>query len=420
MLIKMKSFAFYVILIFSVSTYAQQSISLEDCYKLVTTNYPLAQQRALLDQQNAIDLDVIDTGKLPQFELSTQATYQSDVIELPIPNASIDPLNKDQYRATVSVNQLIYNGGIIAASKNMTSASLKTQQKNIEVSLYQLKKQVNQLYFSIILAQEKHQLLLVKQNQLQSKLKEVKSGIVYGVVLPTSDKVIEAELLKINQQFTEVESTKTSLINTLTALIGVQLNHDTLFQDPEIETQLDAEISRPELELFQLKKEQVETTEQFIAKQNTPKLFGFATGGYGNPGLNMLDNSFQPFYTVGVKLNWNVFDWKANKKQRKSLAINKDIIDNEVEIFKLNTSIELEQLESEITKIEAFTVSDAAIISLRKEVLSAGDSQLKNGVITASAYLTELTQLYEDENTLITHNIQLKLAKANYKITQGQ
>ena len=302
----------------------------------------------------------------------------------------------------------------------MTSASLKTQQKNIEVSLYQLKKQVNQLYFSIILAQEKHQLLLVKQNQLQSKLKEVKSGIVYGVVLPTSDKVIEAELLKINQQFTEVESTKTSLINTLTALIGVQLNHDTLFQDPEIETQLDAEISRPELELFQLKKEQVETTEQFIAKQNTPKLFGFATGGYGNPGLNMLDNSFQPFYTVGVKLNWNVFDWKANKKQRKSLAINKDIIDNEVEIFKLNTSIELEQLESEITKIEAFTVSDAAIISLRKEVLSAGDSQLKNGVITASAYLTELTQLYEDENTLITHNIQLKLAKANYKITQGQ
>ena len=62
-----------------------------------------------------------------------------------------------------------------------------------------------------------------------------------------------------------------------------------------------------------------------VAKQNSPKLLGFATGGYGNPGLNMLDNSFQPFYTVGVKLNWNVFDWNANKKQRESLSINKDI-----------------------------------------------------------------------------------------------
>ena len=31
---------------------------------------------------------------------------------------------------------------------------------------------------------------------------------------------------------------------------------------------------------------------------------GFATGGYGNPGLNVLDNSFQAFYTVGIKLDW--------------------------------------------------------------------------------------------------------------------
>ena len=29
---------------------------------------------------------------------------------------------------------------------------------------------------------------------------------------------------------------------------------------------------------------------------------GFGTGGYGNPGLNMLDNSFQPYYLVGLKL----------------------------------------------------------------------------------------------------------------------
>jgi len=134
----------------------------------------------------------------------------------------------------------------------------------------------------------------------------------------------------------------------------------------------------------------------------------------------MLDNSFQPFYTVGVKLNWNVFDWNSNKKQRESLAINKDIVENETEIFKLNTNIQLNQQQKEIDKIEEFIASDLEIINLRKEVLKSTDSQLKNGVITSSAYITELTNLYEDENTLVKHKIQLQLAKANYNVIKGQ
>ena len=57
---------------------------------------------------------------------------------------------------------------------------------------------------------------------------------------------------------------------------------------------------------------------------------------------------------------------------------------------------------------------------MRKDVLRSAESQLKNGVITTSAYITELTNLYEDQNTLIAHTIQLQLAKANYNITKGQ
>jgi len=171
--------------------------------------------------------------------------------------------------------------------------------------------------------------------------------------------------------------------------------------------------------LFQLKKDQIEASESIISKENSPKLIGFVNGGYGNPGLNMLDNSFQPFYTVGVKLNWNVFDWNSNKKKRKSLSINKDIIDNEVEIFTLNTNIELDQQQTEIQKLEGFIISDFEIIQLRKEVLKSAESQLKNGVITSSSYITELTNLYEDETTLSTHKIQLQLAKANYNIIKG-
>lgn len=416
----MKQLIIILSVLIAMPSIAQQSITLEECYQLVTENYPLAKQSQLLDAQSKLDKEVVSTSKLPQLSLDAQATYQSDVIEIPIPSASIEPLNKDQYRATLSVNQLIYNGGATDASLNVKSAQLKTKQKQVEVSLYQLKQQINQLYFSVLLAQESELLLNAKKEQLQAKLKEVQSGIKYGVILPSSDKVLEAELLKLKQQFQELESNKTALIETLSSLISQPLDVSTEFQNPLVETQTQTELARPELELFQLKKEEITTSKRLLSKQNSPKLLGFATGGYGNPGLNMLDNSFQTYYIVGVKLNWNVFDWNSNKKQRQSLAITKDVIDTETDTFKLNTTIELNQQQKDIDKIEGFIASDLEIISLRKEVLRTADSQLKNGVITSSAYITELTNLYEDENTLVKHKIQLQLAKANYNTIKGQ
>ena len=415
----MKKGILYLSLFATSLLWSQQQISLDECYNLVTTNYPLAKQTALLEDKNNLELELIDKEKLPQLDFNAQATYQSDVINIPIPNSDIEPPNKDQYRATLSVNQLIYAGGAIDANYKLKQASLNTQQKQVEVNLYQLKKQVNQIYFSILLVQEKYGLLNSKKEMLQAKLKEVKSGIKNGMVIPTSDKIIEAELLKIDQQFSEINSTKKSLINTLSLLISEDIPELTTFQDPEINVQLNSTITRPELELFQLKKDEIDSSEELISRKNYPKLFGFATGGYGNPGLDPLDNSFQAFYTVGVKLNWSVFDWNSTKIQKQAIAINKDIIDIEEETFSLNTQIELNQLENDIQKYSDFIETDSKIILLRNEVLKSAASQLKNGVITSSAYITELTNLYEDENNRSTHHIQLQLIKANYNITKG-
>lgn len=415
----MKCFFFIGVVIITSTVVSQEIVTLQECYDLASVNYPLTKQLSLFETQHQLEQEVVLSSKLPQLSFDAQATYQSDVIAVPVPNSTIKPINKDQYRATLSVNQLIYNGGATDASLNVKSSQLKTKQKQVEVNLYQLKQHINQLYFSILLAQETDLLLQSKQTLLEVKLSEVISGIKYGVLLPASDKVLKVELIKIKKQLKDIGNNKVTLIETLSSIIGHHLDPSTTFQNTLIETITTTELTRPELELFQLKKDEIESNEAVIAKQNSPKLLGFATGGYGNPGLNMLDNSFQPFYSLGVKLNWNVFDWNSNKKLREALSINKDIIDTETEIFKLNTNTELNQQLNEIKRIEAFIASDLEIINLRKEVLKSADSQLKNGVITSSAYITELTNLYEDENTLIKHKIQLQLAKANYNVIKG-
>ena len=402
-----------------IHTNAQRIVSLEECYALANKNYPLSKQTALLQQKSVYEIDALNKGKLPKIDMNAQATYQSDVTGLPILIPNVTPLNKDQYRATLDVNQLLYNGGIIDANTKFKSAQTKTQQQQVEVNLYQIKNKINQLYFSVLILQERKAILISKQVQLTSKIKEVKTGVKFGAILPASELVLEAENLKIKQQLIEIQFDKKRVLDNLSTLIFLPLDKNTTLEKPNIAIDFSKDINRSELKLFDLQNEQIEISKEVISKNNMPKVNAFGQAGYGNPGLNMLDNSFQTFYMLGLKANWNVFDWNKSKIEKQALSISENIIATEKETFLLNNTVQVQEMENEIKKSEEIIKTDSEIINLREYVVKSSDAQLRNGVITSSEYLVELTNLYEAKNNQKLHEIQLALAKANYQVTKG-
>lgn len=398
----------------------QQKITLEACYALANKNYPLAQQGNLLQEKNTLETEALQKGKLPKIDLNAQATYQSEVTQIPIPMPSVTPLNKDQYRATLDVNQLLYNGGLIDANAKIKEAQTKTQQQQVAVNLYQLKTKINQLYFTALLLQEQKNILVNKQEELLSKIKEVKTGVQFGAILPASEKVLEAENLKIKQQLTEIQFNKKRILENLATLTVSPIEENVILATPNNSVDFTAATHRPEIQLFDLQNEQIELSKTVISKNQLPKVNAFAQAGYGNPGLNMLDNSFQPFYMMGLKANWNVFDWNKAKTDKEALSISKNIVQTEKETFLLQTQMQLQEMKNEIQKLEAMITTDTEIIALRESVLQTSAAQMKNGVITSSEYVTELTRLYEAKTNLKTHHLQSGLAKANYQVIKGQ
>lgn len=417
----MKRIISILFLVVALNANAQQSMTLEACYALALNNYPLAKQTELLEQKTAFESNSLNKGKLPKIDLNAQATYQSEVTQLPIqlPNVTINPLNKDQYRATLDVNQLLYNGGAIDANTKLKEAQTKTQQQQVAVNLYQLKTRINQLYFSILLLQEKENILLSKQEQLLSKVKEVQSGVKFGAMLPSSEKVLEAENLKIKQQLAEISADRTKLFQNLSSLTFTKIATNTKLEKPSAPIDFAQQNNRPELKLFDLQSQQVEASTSLLSKNNLPKVNAFGQAGYGNPGLNMLNNSFQPFYLVGIKAGWNVFDWNKTKNEKQALAVSKEIINSEKETFQLNTEMQVQEFENEINKQDELLKTDIEIIQLRTDVLKSSDAQLKNGVITSSEYIVEFTNLFEAKTNQKVHEIQLALAKINYQVIKG-
>ncbi|MGB5555429.1 MAG: TolC family protein, partial [Flavobacteriaceae bacterium] len=271
---------FILIFIMPFMVAAQEKLTLNECFDWVTINYPLAKQSGLLENQAQLDIEALHKGKLPQLDINAQATYQSDVTSLPIqlPNVVIEPPNKDQYRATVDVNQLIYNGGLIDANSKVREATSKVNQQQVDVNLYGLKNQINSMYLSVLLLQENQALLNAKKEQLKARMEEVKAGVKYGILLVSSVQILEAELLKIKQQFAELNYNRSALVQRLSLLIGKELSEDVKLERPEVFLG-DTESKRPEIALFDLQQQQIDFSSKLISKSNLPKINAFAQGG---------------------------------------------------------------------------------------------------------------------------------------------
>lgn len=402
--------------------FAQQQLSLEESYNYALKNNPLRNQADWLKEKSDAEISILEKGKLPKLDVNAQATYQSDVVHFPgsLPNMSIVPPNKDQYRATVDVSQLIYKGGAIQAQTKLKEAELQTLQQQVEVELYGLKYQVNQYYFNVLLKQEQAKLLELKKQQLQERLNEVKAAVKYGAALMSSEKILEAELLKLSQEQTQVDADRKKALEQLSQLLHLDVAKDLVLENPNLTVYKNEENLRPELKLFALQENQLTVSEAAIAKEVFPIVSGFAQAGYGNPGLNMLDNSFQDFYIVGIRLNWNIFDWGQNKQKKNIIRYNKEIVSTERENFLLQTVINEQAAYNDIMKYEGLLQKDDEIINLREEVLTSVTSQLKNGTIRSSEYIIELNNLFEAKIDKQLHEIQLSLSKANYNVIVGK
>lgn len=396
--------------------YSQEKLTLTQCYTLALENHPLQGKSEILQNQTQWELQSLEAQKYPRLDAEVQATYQSDVMVLPIslPNISIEAPDKDQYKATLTASQLIYNGGFIQTQKSLKEAQLATQKTEVEVQLHPLKNQINVLYFNILLLQQKMEILTNSISQLQSKEVEIQKLIATGSTYESALEPVQVKILELTQQLVEINAQKPQLYDQLGLVIGQKITPNTHLEIPQT---LDETQPRSELAWFELQKNNVDLQTELLKKQTFPKVTAFGTAGYGKPGLNMLSNSFDDYYIVGLKAQWNVFDFHANKKQREALLLQKELIDNQRQVFEWNVYQTAENYKLEVVKYQTLLQTDVEIIQYRKKIVETADKQLKHDLITTSDYTAEVNKLLEAEINQKTHEILMALAQTNYNTT---
>ena len=398
-------------------------LTLEDAYRQAQTNYPVIRQKDLVRQTAELSISNLSKGNLPQLSFNGQASYQSDVtkVDIKVPGMTIPTSQKDQYKITADITQVLFDGGTIKEQKVMQQLNAGVEEQKVEVELYKLKERINQIYLGILYLDEQlKQLDLVKQD-VQIGIKRVEAQVKNGVAFKSNLNVLKAELPKTNQRVIEIKASRKGYVETLGLFLNQVLDENIELEKPAEEkfSAIQDPIQRPELKLYNNEIKLFEQQNKVIQSKNLPKASLFFQGGYGRPGLNMLDNQFDLFYIGGVKLNWPVSNLYTKKKEKQLVKVNQQIVDTKKETFLLNTNTQLKQQQSDIEKLEQLITTDKEIIDIRASVKDAAKAQLENGVITANDYLREINAEDQARQALITHELQLLQATINYKTISG-
>ena len=404
--------------------FGQKTITLKMCYDSAVSKYPLSRQFELLSTSNELKLKNIGKNYLPALMLNGQAHYQSDVTKIPVSDIPIPIdfpiLDKDWYKISLDVSQTVYDGGTTSHLKDVEDVNLKIDKENIEIQLYALKERVTQIYFNILLLREGEKTLLLLKDNLTSKLSEVESGVANGAILASNADIIKAEIIDIEQKISETEIGTMALLESLNELTGFNLITETTLVVPNPEININTfKNNRLEYSLMTLQQTRLTAMKESVATKRMPRLSAFGQAGYGRPGYDMLNDQFDDFYMVGLRLNWNIWDWNHTRNEKKILDIQNDIVSTNKEAFDKNLRVELQSKIAEVRKYEEMIKRDNEIIKLRNKIVKAYSSQLDNGVITSTEYLTQVNEEAKATLNLKTHKIQLINAKLDYIAALG-
>jgi outer membrane protein TolC len=403
----------------------RDTVHLADLQEAARRVDPRTQQVALERQASALRLRSIAADRLPSLNVNGYAQYQSAVTFIPInvPNVSLPVPPKDRYDGQLYAQQRLIDP-TLGPRANVERASIAATEAHVQTTLYSLRDEVDEAFFSAALSQARASELTAVISDLEAELRVARARVREGTALPSEAATIEAELLRRRQDQADLVATRASSLAVLASLTGRAIAPTDTLALPDLgpivaTSRAALPHARPEYAEFARTREQLASQEQLVAAQAKPRVSAFAQLGYGRPGLNLLATNWNPYWLGGVQVQWAPWSWGTNERDREELAIQQQVVSTNEAAFTAATQRAVERSLADIDRLTASLATDDTIIVLRERIERETQHRFDEAVITASEYVDRRNDVLAARLTRASHEVELAQARARYLATIG-
>ena len=403
----------------------RDTLRLADLQRAATRLDPREQQLAYQRQATALRLRTIAADRLPSLIGEGMAQYQSVVTTIPIslPNVNVPRPPHDTYDAHVAAQDRLLDP-TLGPRADVERAGLAEAEARVRTSIYSLRSEVNDPFFSAALAQARAGEIAAVISDLESQLRVAQARVREGAALPSEAATIEAELLRRRQDRSDLAANRSASLAVLAALTGRPIGANDTLALPDLASTVAARRdalprARPEYAQFARAREHLAAQERVVSAQSKPRLTAFGRTGIGRPGLNFLDNSFNGYWIAGVQVQWTPWTWGNMDRDRELLALQQQIVASDEDAFTAATRRVVERQLADIDRLAAALRTDDTIIALRERIEQETRHRYDEAVVTAAEYVDRRNDVLAARLTRVSHEVELAQARARYLTTIG-
>ena len=419
----MKKILLVLLLAFPAFAFAQsekpRSVTLEEVCQMVEENYSFLGKYDVIESDRKLDIFKSQQNYIPSVNLKANVSYQTEVISFPemvYDLLGLDRLRKDQYSIALELTQRIWDGGQTKAEKAIANTSADARKKELEVELFNLKQNVTNMYFAVLLVDKAIAQADIHVQYLDKMQKMMQDGFDKGIFSSVDLNELKVSMIEAAQARNELKMRRSTVLSTLSDLSGRDL-HDSQFQTPmAIRPAVAADFTaRPEYALFEAQKKLADAKLGMLEVGRRPQFALVLQGGYGYPGYDILNDSFHPFALAGIRISWDLnnffFSRKAKKLVEYGALRNIEMAQN---AFEHQMNQQLIQQNNEAARLDGVIADDGEIVELRKAIRISSEDRFDKGIIT----VTELLEDVNDENIATLNKMihEMELLKTLYQL----
>lgn len=382
-----------------------QSLTLEACKQRAEANYPAVSQYRLIELTRDFTLENAAKAWLPQVSASVSGVAFTDLLDV---NDRMKRLGIDTKNTMASgmlmVNQNVYDGGQIHAQRQIARAQADVQRQQLAVSMYDLNRRVEQLYFGVLLldAQIKHTQLL--QEDLSLSRKTVEAMQKGGIANQSDVDAVAVEQENALQLLDAQQASRSAYLRMLGLFIHQSFGNDVRLQMPvalELKTR---EVYRPELSYYQARESLLEAQRKQLNSRLFPTLKAFGMGIYHTKVTDLMKNGM---LAGGLTLSWNIGALYTRKNDFRKLDVERQQVESERAIFLFNNRLEVENTEGNIAMLKKQLVRDDEIVRLREQIRDKSEKKVRLGTESVNEMLRDINAVSKARQQRSTHEIQL-------------
>lgn len=397
-------------------------LDLQTAYELASENAPRNADANLQKAIAELRQRILWTDYLPSVSLGGQAVYYSEVARLPfdLPGQTAPAVANDQYRVGLNIEQILYDGGATGRKISLEKANEGYAVQEAAVSLYSIRNLVEDAYFGVLLAEAAAASIKVRLSDMQSRLDELNALVEEGVLVASEADQLQAEILRLEQEREMSESQVLAARDMLTIVTGWEAAQTVQLLVPGDDRTSRLNGERPEIRQFQLAQHVLDQQIKLAGSTRRPHVFSFAEFAYGrSPGLNLFENNFEPFFSVGVRMKWSAWDWKRTSRQQQIFQFNKQLVASRQAEFLQSIDIAVAKKQRDIERLTKAIDSDTQVIELRERILADTASRLQTGLVSAADLIRETNSLESARLAQDIHRLELAYARAQLTTIRG-